>query len=214
MKKKSVFFIPVIAVFIACMTSVNATTNVIQYASLSTEALAYCDLSTAPEVWHDDILLARNDIIYSTSWTVDGQVELILEDGTVQQLPEFSDLFPDWDIPVNNSYSNQSASTRTANYVGYVYLQAPSATETTPVFYTFFPLSNRITMGMDSFAGTSWNGGFEDISTGTEIGYSAGMAKTTVLNLTNPNTSNAYGARASTNSTAGYAMMYVTENPM
>lgn len=70
------------------------------YAVMSLEELAYCDLETAPAAWQDDIVAAREDIIYSKSWTVDGQCALITPDGTVEELPEFYDLFPaDWAIP-------------------------------------------------------------------------------------------------------------------
>lgn len=63
--------------------------------------LAYMDLESAPSALKDDILAARAEIIFGNqSWTVDGAVSIInLEDGTVTKLPEFSDLFPGWEIP-------------------------------------------------------------------------------------------------------------------
>lgn len=60
---------------------------------------AYMDLDAAPEELHQKILDARNVIIYSKSWTVDGQCAITCPDGSVQPLPEFSDLFPGWDVP-------------------------------------------------------------------------------------------------------------------
>ncbi len=73
-----------------------------EYAHLDLDAAAeyaYMDLDAAPEELHQKILDARNVIIYSKSWTVDGQCAITCPDGSVQPLPEFSDLFPGWDVP-------------------------------------------------------------------------------------------------------------------
>jgi hypothetical protein len=71
-------------------------------------------------------------------------------------------------------------------------------------------------MGIENgnYSGNSWNGAYDDINTGAEVGFRIDMAKGAKLNLTNPNTAHVYGARASTYSTEDYAEMYVTENPM
>jgi hypothetical protein len=46
-----------------------------------------------------NILEARSEIVFgSQSWTVDGTVQIINEDGTVEKLPEFDALFPNWDL--------------------------------------------------------------------------------------------------------------------
>lgn len=83
-------------------------------ASLTSEELAYYDLNLAPtEEWKEAILEARNSIIYSTSWTVDGQVSYGLPDGTIEKLPEFSELFPDWEVPrLNDSVRTEWLSTQ------------------------------------------------------------------------------------------------------
>ncbi len=74
------------------------------YASMTTEELAYCDLDEAPdEETRQAILEARNQIIYSTSWTADGSDGYIMQYPSfevVEKLPEFHDIFPaDWEIP-------------------------------------------------------------------------------------------------------------------
>lgn len=66
---------------------------------------AYMDLDTASDALKDDILAARDSIIYSEGWTVDGNGYIELPDGTVEVLPKFSDLFPGWDLPVCTSSS-------------------------------------------------------------------------------------------------------------
>jgi beta-lactamase regulating signal transducer with metallopeptidase domain len=71
----------------------------IDYATLSPKELAYCDLKAAPKEWKQAILDARNTIIFNHSWTVNGQGASGSADGTITPLPEFSDLFPGWDVP-------------------------------------------------------------------------------------------------------------------
>lgn len=68
-----------------------------------TEYYAYLDLDTAPDELKPLIIEARNSIIYSKSWTVDGQCSLYTPDGTLEALPEFSELFPGWDVPAAGS---------------------------------------------------------------------------------------------------------------
>lgn len=65
---------------------------------------AYLDYETAEEALQPVILAARNRIIYRYSWVADGTSGRILgKDGNVkQELPQFSDIFPeDWDLPTH-----------------------------------------------------------------------------------------------------------------
>lgn len=66
--------------------------------ALSVNELAYMDLEGASPELREEILDARAQIVYNTSWTVDGAVSIRHKDGTKEKLPEFSDLFPDWDL--------------------------------------------------------------------------------------------------------------------
>lgn len=66
------------------------------------EKYAYMDIDKAPDYLQDDILEARNQIIFSQGWTADGINGYVcdLETGEkLYDLPKFSELFPDWDIP-------------------------------------------------------------------------------------------------------------------
>jgi len=65
---------------------------------------AYMDIETAPEALESTILQAREEIIFSESWTVNGQGYTVRADGTVEYDPEFSYLFPNWDIPKDEDY--------------------------------------------------------------------------------------------------------------
>ena len=70
------------------------------FADLPPERLAALDPWRFPALW-DLIMDARAQFIYgSQGWTVDGVVCVIdLETGEAETLPEFSDLFPGWEVP-------------------------------------------------------------------------------------------------------------------
>jgi hypothetical protein len=192
------------------------------YVKLSIEKLAYSDLDSAPEEWKSAILTARESIIYSKSWTIEGQVSYELPDGTIKQLPEFSDLFPGWDVPKLNKAVSDKSSTAlndpiftimTANYAGYVYLKAPPTNQESPVFYVFTTNVNRVTTIADSLAGTSFNAGYTDLTDGYDVGWAVNLPVGSKMWLLDPYSSHTYGARASTNSTEGYALMGVYDDP-
>ena len=47
----------------------------------------------------EKILDSRWELVYGhQAWTVNGAVSIRHEDGTIEQLPEFSELFPGWDL--------------------------------------------------------------------------------------------------------------------
>lgn len=197
----------------------NSHTN---YSTLSSKALAYSDIDVAPEEWKKSILAARNLVIYSHSWTVNGQVSYELPDGTVKQLPEFSDLFPDWDVPKSNTIKNEISqkivddpifTIMAANYAGFVYLRNPPTGAETPVFYGFRSSANRVSMTADSLAGSSYNAGYSDLTDGYDVGWANYLPAGSKFYLTNPISNHDYGARASTFSTEGYALMGVVDDP-
>ena len=67
---------------------------------LSTYSIANLEISDFhSDVAREIILLARYSIVFGdTAWTVNGQMEIVNYDGTVVILPEFNDVFPDWDL--------------------------------------------------------------------------------------------------------------------
>jgi len=226
MKKNALSLFSILALVIVLMvpgiTSASNQPN-ITYAALSSEQLAYADLDAAPEEWKEAILDSREAIIYSTSWTVDGQMSIEHADGTIEELPEFSDLFPDWDVP--NLYETEPTSLTAradtpnmrlsvASYVGFVYLFAPSDTSASLPFYSFSSSANRVTMQASSLPGTSWNGGFTNLNTGSDVGHYTYLSASSRIHLNTPNSSTFYGARASTFSTTGSALMSVYDDPI
>ncbi len=70
------------------------------------ERYAYMDIDEAPGEIKELILAARKQIIYSKSWAADGVVGIVKHaDGTEEQIPAFSELFPGWDLPVEDTGS-------------------------------------------------------------------------------------------------------------
>lgn len=212
MKKAIMALITMVAIIITSVFPVFAATDrTIQYKLMTTEELAYCEIEAAPVEVRADILAARDAIIHSTSWTVDGQVAVQNEDGTIQELPEFSELFPGWDVPTIQGTEN-NIMLCTVDYFGFVYLRHPTSTKTLP-FYAAFPSASGITLEIQprTLPGSSWNGAFTNVTTGQEIGYVNSMPITKTLLAQRVSTRYCYGARASTFSTEGDALMYVHE---
>lgn len=72
----------------------------IDLVSPETAATAYMDIEDATPAMREEILKARNEIIFHNSWVVDGYgATYTAPDGTVEELPLFSSLFPGWDVP-------------------------------------------------------------------------------------------------------------------
>lgn len=69
------------------------------------ESLAFREPDPAQPELTDEILSARERLIYSRSWAADGYTVYIedLESGRIERLPSFSELFPGWDMPAADS---------------------------------------------------------------------------------------------------------------
>ena len=71
--------------------------NVEYYANLD------IDKSTS-ETEREKILEARKQIIYSTNWVADGLTGYVYDVNTreiISEVPSFSEVFPEWDLPVD-----------------------------------------------------------------------------------------------------------------
>ena len=62
---------------------------------------AHMDINdVTSEILRDKILEARQTIIYDNSWVADGNEGYVKHaDGTIEKLPCFSELFPEWNMP-------------------------------------------------------------------------------------------------------------------
>lgn len=189
----------------------------------SVNELAYMDLEGATPELREDILSARAQIVYSTSWTVDGAMSIVHKDGTVEALPEFSDLFPGWDLTEISSFEADPpcdgirvASSDSIYFQDNVWLLPYDNSATTP-FYKFNASGNTVYAWAHRFSSnmsTSCNIGFTNMDTGRDLGWTLGVEKDEQISLsTRANVR--YGVRASapTGGTAGNAFMVVSEDP-
>lgn len=115
--------------------------------SSDVQALASMDIDSAPADMKEDILAARNEIIFSADgWYADkAGIYLVWFDNAKKEwgeLPKFSELFPGWDLPtvVNESadegleVENRAAESL---FNGSVRLKEPSTTTLTSPFKTW-----------------------------------------------------------------------------
>jgi hypothetical protein len=98
---------------IGLATLEDAIAEAFPSANLSIEDVAYiCFDESLPHI-QNLILRARYEIVFSeyVSWTVDGQMYKVNDDGSTEALPEFSRLFPGWDLGQIESISIRDFST-------------------------------------------------------------------------------------------------------
>lgn len=64
--------------------------------------IAYLDLDNASPEMQKKILDAREKIIFSTDWVADEYAMSIedLDGNVIRTVPNFSEIFPEWDLPV------------------------------------------------------------------------------------------------------------------
>lgn len=136
-----------------CMPSfaMDITMATAEEASLTqARALAYMDMTDVDAATKHKILEAREKVILSESWVADGVSGRILDkNGRVkEELPQFSELFPDdWEMPtfsVSNGDANETEGTRGVNqewintfFEGNLNLKKPSTTVNSPSFCSF-----------------------------------------------------------------------------
>ena len=195
---------------------------------MSIEELAYLDLDEAPAEMKDDIIDARNTIIFSEDWVADGYfAEVYDTDGTlIRSIPQFSELFPNWDIPVAEcvkpvpvmKIGDLESSMLNANsdwtLLGSfsIYLKKPGNTNTTSfasLYANPLTIGNSLRTYVTSLTSSeTCNIGYTNMSTGTSLGYvnylSLGQSCTIhgVGGLT-------VGIRASTHSSPGWSILSV-----
>ncbi len=109
MKKLLTLFISTL-LFATSLTVLAADTSApTQEALTKAEQYAYLDLDSASPSMQQKILDARNTIIFSKDWVADGyeaDVEDVSTGEVLETLPSFSELFPGWDLPVDESIAS------------------------------------------------------------------------------------------------------------
>lgn len=100
-----------VAVGVLLCLPVTAHAKTVSLDASNVSYYAYMALEEAPAELQETILEARAQIIFSESWVADGyEGQVTYPDGTVIDLPQFSELFPeDWEIPVESGQQVKTA---------------------------------------------------------------------------------------------------------
>ncbi len=177
-KRKLLYVLPAMVMALAALTvSAGAAPAV-----WSVEELAHMDLDGAPASLRDDILAARAEIVYGgQSWTVDGAVSIVnLEDGTIEALPEFSELFPGWEIPASDPVE---AGYMPSDLTGDIEFGLNVRLELsqgggTPDFSTFAGNGRPVAVYAQTSPGNGarYNIGFTDRTSGRALGWACGLS--------------------------------------
>lgn len=191
---------------------------------LSVSELAYMDTDSASPALKEAILNARTEIIYGgQAWTVDGAVSIVdFKSGTVTALPEFSDLFPGWDIPnvpINRGcFSASPYSTNNQYYDKFSneYLNVSDGYTASAIFREFNGDGSEFGALAETslVGGARYNLGFVDLSSNTELGWVPGIEVGTGAKISTDSYTR-YGVRASVNEAKykGTYRMRVTNDP-
>ena len=194
------------------------------------EPYAYMDLETVPAEMQQTILDARNTIIFSRSWGVEGG-RIIRANGTIEPVPAFYEIFPeDWDIPsfdINPEMSDSSVSdsiftggnasvqSSTEGWLySNLYFQAPPSSGNTPAVGSFYHNGNWIKTEVRSLSSSQHcNVGVTNNSTGASVGYANYLTVGDIYQCYTSQYLSLYaGIRYSTYSTPGYGSLYVSHD--
>jgi len=167
-------------------------------------AIAYRNIEEAEttEEYHA-ILAARNTIIYGEqSWTIGGAVKIFNADGSVEELPEFYDLFPsDWEpgrLP-NPPYfgeRNDPDYKSSSLYSGNVYFaKASGDDEIYPFAYKNLPRGGDIGIYPESIPenAEAFNAGFYNDDTMKGIGWAVSLSEGQGVFLSDAESGTRYG---------------------
>lgn len=146
--------------------------------------IAYMDVNSASAEMQERILEAREVIIESESWVAEGWNATITHaDGTVEEVPTFSELFPGWDMPVCKSEN----ATRSSNVLKLyspvsqvVEVDLPKASSTTNATDAFrvMNIKNELDVFVnDLTTSTSCNLGFTNLELGISVAHMVNMVK-------------------------------------
>lgn len=200
--------------------------------------IAYLDVDAATPEMKEKILEAREIIIYSTGWVADGYYGYIQDAETgeiIKVQPKFSELFPGWDIPVQevnalddssiseipNGISEDDSSDivlLAAKWVKLVtksyYLNVASSTQNTDPFavVTADPYkvgscirAKAIALG----ASETYNIGMSNYDTGESYGYEPNLTLNQPYTVYVGSSGPRVAVRASTYSNPGWSTMVV-----
>ena len=184
---------------------------------LEAAVYAYMDIDTASPRMRSVILEARNTLIFSTSWVVDGeQAGIVHPDGTYEALPTFSELFLDWELPQFASTADaHSIMNTTPNWIngweyfhGSTFITTPSTNSFGPSFFSYTSQHMQVRILPISIPGAHYNIGILRGGT-TPLIYGHNLFPNIALQHTVGIGGPALSLHASTNSTSGTAVFRV-----
>ncbi len=185
-----------------------------------TESYAYMNLENAPVELQDKIIEARNEIIFSQSWGLEGGY-IIRADGTVENVPKFYDIFPEeWELPRNTvleDFTITGAEIEPLAVTGWninVYFDNLPPSGISPTTGNFYHDGSYIQVKVNSLtASQHCNVGVTNNNTGASIGFAEILYpgdRYYCPTLTLP--SFYAGIRHSTYSNPGYGVLNVTHD--
>lgn len=97
----------IVLIALICMmlsgTMVSALASKSDQGVQTDNGIAYLNLDEASPDMQEEILEARKEIIYNTDWVADGYSGAVIDAYTgevIEELPHFSEVFPNWDVPI------------------------------------------------------------------------------------------------------------------
>lgn len=225
MKKLIALFVSTL-LFASSLTSLaagapaSAQDTATQEALTKAEQYAYLDLDGASPSMQQKILDARNTIIFSKDWVADGyeaDVEDVTTGEVLETLPSFSELFPGWDLPVDESIASTSndsslalSSSEVTPFSNSDWLRLGSTRHYLPAASNSHDASGTIIRSYATSLTSSKNCniGYTNASTGKSLGYKNNLSVNQALAVHNVGGMR-LAIRASTYSTPGYATMAV-----
>lgn len=223
--KKLLSLLLAISMLLAMSVSAFATEAPAALDTAQVNAYAYMDIDQAPAELKDTILECRRAIVYGNqSWTVNGAASIVNEDGSIVEVPEFSDLFPGWDLDEISNHepglfvapsTAVRSTTSNINFADNVDLVPPSQMENTSPFYHFNGNGNKVYTKALTLPGdmTAYNVGYTNEDTGKDLGWlTLRLGQKSTLTAQN---NVRYNVRASSGNAgiSGYGFMSVSENP-
>lgn len=171
----------------ALMMGAEAANATVLVEQMSTQQLAYMDLYSVPKSLKSAILEAREEIIYGDqAWTVDGAVSIIKRDGSVEEVPEFSDLYPEWEVPEHKTVpltlgiSDEDFAGNVRSTIGFydnVYLTIKSSIENSKPFYRFLSDGREVGAYAATMPKDKYNLGFYNENTFKDEGWLPSLEK-------------------------------------
>ena len=205
-----------------CLTNVafasGLETSCVDMALAEAAQIAYLDLEDASAEMREEILAAREKIIFSTDWVADGYTAYVEDqDGNIIRTLPVSETTYQADIEMDfNALQDMDAIAASSGWesVGFhaYYLEAPGSTNTEP-FTEMFVDPERIGNELKTYAtslsySTSCNIGYTDMADGTSIAHATRLACGEACTVSGVRMK-IIGIRASTYSKPGWAGLQI-----